>query len=508
MIKKKTLRVLFCALVACFSSNPSLFADTYSPDIVYTKGDEVTVTINGTTITVVYLNDSPSSNFMPSTPYDVNNGWLWSVSPNYTGEWVAYHYMLFPESPTTVTHAGNTYRLLKEVWASTTSPASNSWAWECLDCELSSAQSCPNPFATDYFPISLAQQNNGDDTTTPVNASGSGGIVQGQGGKFIDIGQQRECQTPLSLYNNDIYFRDGCDPHAGLGYYGIADNTNVPAPPKRLFADTDTDGPVLYGWKGGALGIRQRRNLSAVNGEHIEKIALQWTPDTIYIGSKDIPMQLRTYTTINSTNIPSNKSAIYATGVDKTRFLTFHNTNLGKTTFSVTGNGNVTLSTESDYSSNATGNHAIQVKGTQQTMLLGVNSNTGISYMQASDNSQQNKTIALNPNGGSVTIGTTNPSQYTLAVAGTIVAEGIYCKLQSNWPDYVFDKSYELMPLASVEKYIKENKHLPNVPSATEIQDSEISVGDMNAILLKKIEELTLYIIEQEKRIKELEMKK
>ena len=64
------------------------------------------------------------------------------------------------------------------------------------------------------------------------------------------------------------------------------------------------------------------------------------------------------------------------------------------------------------------------------------------------------------------------------------------------------------MPLASVEKYIKENKHLPNVPSATEIQDSEISVGDMNAILLKKIEELTLYIIEQEKRIKELEMKK
>ncbi|MBR7035997.1 MAG: hypothetical protein IKI25_09610, partial [Bacteroidales bacterium] len=79
MIKKKTLRVLFCALVACFSINLSLFADTYSPDVVYTKGDEVTVTINGTTITVVYLNDSPSSNFMPSTPYDVNNGWLWSV---------------------------------------------------------------------------------------------------------------------------------------------------------------------------------------------------------------------------------------------------------------------------------------------------------------------------------------------------------------------------------------------------------------------------------------------
>ena len=59
-----------------------------------------------------------------------------------------------------------------------------------------------------------------------------------------------------------------------------------------------------------------------------------------------------------------------------------------------------------------------------------------------------------------------------------------------------------------MEDFINENKHLPNVPSATDIRISEISLGDMNATLLRKIEELTLYIIEQDKRIEKLENKK
>ena len=117
-------------------------------------------------------------------------------------------------------------------------------------------------------------------------------------------------------------------------------------------------------------------------------------------------------------------------------------------------------------------------------------------------------TLALNPSGGAVAIGTTNPSNYTLAVGGTIVAEGIYCKLQQNWPDFVFEKDYDLPSLSAVEDFINENKHLPNVPSATDIRISEISLGDMNATLLRKIEELTLYIIEQDKRIEKLENKK
>lgn len=74
----------------------------------------------------------------------------------------------------------------------------------------------------------------------------------------------------------------------------------------------------------------------------------------------------------------------------------------------------------------------------------------------------------------------------------------------ANWSDFVFDRDYDLMTLKEVESYIKENGHLPDVPSAEEVKANGVEVGEMNAILLQKIEELTLYIIELEKKIEEL----
>ena len=74
-------------------------------------------------------------------------------------------------------------------------------------------------------------------------------------------------------------------------------------------------------------------------------------------------------------------------------------------------------------------------------------------------------------------------------------------------PDYVFDKGYKLADLNTVEKYIKENNHLPEVPSAGEIEKEGLDITAMNYTLLKKIEELTLYIIEQNKKIEALEKK-
>lgn len=73
------------------------------------------------------------------------------------------------------------------------------------------------------------------------------------------------------------------------------------------------------------------------------------------------------------------------------------------------------------------------------------------------------------------------------------------------WADYVFKPDYQLMPLSEVENYINQNGHLPNVPTEKEVLEEGINVGEMNKILLEKIEELTLHIIEQEKRIVELE---
>jgi hypothetical protein len=106
-------------------------------------------------------------------------------------------------------------------------------------------------------------------------------------------------------------------------------------------------------------------------------------------------------------------------------------------------------------------------------------------------------------NSGNVSIGTTNPQGYRLAVAGKAVAEEIVVKLQGSWPDYVFDDDHALPSLSEVEKFIKENKHLPDVPSESHVKENGIPVGEMNAILLKKIEELTLHLIQQQKVIEQ-----
>ncbi len=99
---------------------------------------------------------------------------------------------------------------------------------------------------------------------------------------------------------------------------------------------------------------------------------------------------------------------------------------------------------------------------------------------------------------GSVGIGTINTQGYKLAVAGNIIAEEVKVKLQGQWPDYVFGKDYPLISLTETQKYIQENKHLPEVPSAKEMEKNGINLSEMNMLLLKKIEELTLHLIEQD----------
>ena len=103
-----------------------------------------------------------------------------------------------------------------------------------------------------------------------------------------------------------------------------------------------------------------------------------------------------------------------------------------------------------------------------------------------------------------VGIGTTSPDA-ELAVKGTIHTNEVKVDLNGAVaPDYVFESNYELRTLEETEIYIKENCHLPEIPSAFEMEESGINLKDMNLKLLKKVEELTLYMIEMNKEIKDL----
>jgi hypothetical protein len=103
---------------------------------------------------------------------------------------------------------------------------------------------------------------------------------------------------------------------------------------------------------------------------------------------------------------------------------------------------------------------------------------------------------------GNVGIGINNPAE-KLSVNGNIVTKKIRVT-QTGWADYVFAPGYKLPTLADVEAFIKTNQHLPDVPSAAEVEKKGLDLGDNQAILLKKIEELTLYMIQQNKQIEEL----
>jgi hypothetical protein len=101
------------------------------------------------------------------------------------------------------------------------------------------------------------------------------------------------------------------------------------------------------------------------------------------------------------------------------------------------------------------------------------------------------------------TAGSVNVSAYSLFVKGGILTEEVRVQLQSGWADYVFAKDYSLPTLTEVEKFINDNGHLPNVPSAKQVQEDGIGLGDMARIQQEKIEELTLYTIQQDKQLKE-----
>ncbi len=108
--------------------------------------------------------------------------------------------------------------------------------------------------------------------------------------------------------------------------------------------------------------------------------------------------------------------------------------------------------------------------------------------------------MAINSN-GNIGIGTVSPRE-RLSVNGKIRAHEIKVET-AHWPDYVFEEGYDVGTLKGLESYIKTNKHLPEMPAAKEVERNGVELGEMNKLLLKKIEELTLHLIEHEHKMNE-----
>ncbi|HHG85646.1 MAG TPA: hypothetical protein ENJ82_12935 [Bacteroidetes bacterium] len=107
---------------------------------------------------------------------------------------------------------------------------------------------------------------------------------------------------------------------------------------------------------------------------------------------------------------------------------------------------------------------------------------------------------------GVLGIGVSDTRGYKLAVKGNILAEELKIRTYANWPDYVFEDDYELASLSDLESAIEVHGHLPGLPSAKEVGESGFNVSEMNAKLLEKVEELTLYLIELNKKVETLEV--
>ncbi|MFK7935940.1 MAG: hypothetical protein AB8G22_20675 [Saprospiraceae bacterium] len=149
-------------------------------------------------------------------------------------------------------------------------------------------------------------------------------------------------------------------------------------------------------------------------------------------------------------------------------------------------------------------NATLRVQSGSQFMLFDGNEVDANGNIYFNHNTEHD--LYVGTGGGQLGVGTTNvPAGYRIAVDGNMIAERVRVRLSQNWPDYVFQSDYQLMPLTELQQNIADNGHLPNIPAAAIMEKDGQDLGEMQVKMMEKIEELTLYILELHERIETLE---
>ncbi len=358
-------------------------------------------------------------------------------------------------------------------------------------------------------------------------------------------------QTPIDLSNlNANYWRQGGNSF-GVGNFGTIDNNDINflrnGAQVFSFKRLDALRPVIlkfpltnvYGNSPVMTSNAFEISAGTYNGNPTAEMIIDSSSFNLLtfnlFGTKDHLLQMTPYT-----NLRSNAYAVFENyGYDKGllinssytfgqgRPILFYTSRVYRAQFNAVGElqlndqidqGDYTLQNKGGFYNDVTG---------KQMRVVGLNTDNALSKLLASDStgnlswrdvstiggsgSSQWATAGANiynSNAGLVTIGgSTNPNfsdaNLKLAVNGSIYSKKVKVT-QTGWPDYVFHPTYKLPSLNEIELFIQKNRHLPDVPSVAEVEANGLDLGDSQTILLKKIEELTLHLIEINKKVDRL----
>ena len=224
---------------------------------------------------------------------------------------------------------------------------------------------------------------------------------------------------------------------------------------------------------------------------------------TINTASINVDVTSLNYYWSTTGNIGNNGDSNFVGNVDSVR-LGFRTKDIERLTILPTGNVGIgTITPTAQFHTTGTVRLAGLTSDSTKTRVLVSDTSGNLFYRSASGltGPWQYVNGVVYDSLDNVAIGTSNPQGYKFAVNGTAIFTKVKVKTAGTWPDYVFAKDYHLPDLKELEDYLITYRHLPGMASEAEVQKDGIDVGDHQAALLKKVEELTLYLIDENKRL-------